>query len=118
MTIIYHNPGCSKSRKTLELLTENKIQPIIIQYLDAPPTKEELANILQLLGKQPQDIIRFGESIAKTLHLSVSDQRASDEWLDIMIKHPILIERPIVVHEDMAILGRPPENILKIIRPD
>ena len=115
---IWHNPRCSKSRNALALLEENGIEAEVVKYLDTPPTKEELANILQLLGKQPQDIIRFGESIAKTLHLSVNDQRTSDEWLDIMIKHPILIERPIVIHEDMAILGRPPENVLKIIQPD
>ena len=115
MTVIYHNPRCSKSRRTLELLTENNIQPTIINYLDTPPTKEEITHVLQLLGQQPPDIIRFGEKIANDLNLSVHDQREFNEWLEIMIKHPILIERPIVINENKAIMGRPPENVLKII---
>lgn len=114
-TVIYHNPRCSKSRATLELLNRHGVQPTIINYLETPPSKAELKRLLKLLAKRPPDIIRFKEAAAKEHALSPKDDRTEDAWLQIMIDNPILIERPIVVIGDKAALGRPPEAVLSII---
>jgi arsenate reductase len=115
-TIIYHNPRCSKSRATLELIKGEGVEPEIRTYLDTPPSKEKLARILQLLNKKPQDIIRFGESVAKELGLSSKDDRSEEEWINLMVQNPILIERPIVVVDnEAAAIGRPPESVLEIL---
>jgi arsenate reductase len=115
-TIIYHNPRCSKSRATLELIKGEGVEPEIQTYLDTPPSKQQLIEILQLLGKKPQEIIRFGGSVAKELGLSAQDGRSDEEWIDLMLQNPILIERPIVVVDDAAAaLGRPPESVLEIL---
>ena len=113
---IYHNPRCSKSRATLELIKGEGVEPEIQTYLDAPPSKQELIRILQLLNKKPQEIIRFGESVAKELGLAPGDDRSEDEWIDLMLQNPILIERPIVVVDgEAAAIGRPPESVLDIL---
>lgn len=114
-TKIYHNPRCSKSRQTLQLLTDNNIEPEIVKYLESPPTQSELKEILDLLGKQPQDIIRFKDKVAKELGISARDERSAAEWIELMVKNPALIERPIVVVGGKAVLGRPPEAVLEII---
>lgn len=115
-TTIYHNPRCSKSRATLDLITAEGIAPVIVSYLDTPPSKQELGAILQLLGMQPPELIRFGESLAQELNLSPQDERSDDEWLDLMLEHPILIQRPIVVVDgEAAVIGRPPERVLTIL---
>lgn len=111
---IYHNPKCSKSRATLEILKENNIEPTIIEYLKTPPTVGELKSILDKLHQKPTDIIRFNESIAKELNLNLKDDRDETEWLNIMVSNPKLIERPIVVTDKKAAIGRPPESVLKI----
>ncbi len=111
---IYHNNRCSKSRATLEILKNKGVSLKIINYLKTPPSKDELKNILKLLNKFPTEIIRFNESIAKKLNISKADVRDIDEWLDILIKNPILIERPIVVHNSKAVIGRPPERVLTL----
>ncbi|MDH5572479.1 MAG: arsenate reductase (glutaredoxin) [Gammaproteobacteria bacterium] len=113
--VIYHNAACSKCRATLEILNKNNIETEIVNYLDNPPEKNELEVILKKLGKKPEEVIRFGETVAKEQGLSVSDNRNASEWLDIMIANPILIERPIVVIGDKAVLGRPPENVNKLL---
>ncbi|MEZ5583897.1 MAG: arsenate reductase (glutaredoxin) [Candidatus Competibacteraceae bacterium] len=113
--IVYHNSRCSKSRAVLALLSEHGIEPTLIHYLETPPTKEELARIVTLLGKQPKEIIRFNEATAIQQNLSIEDQRSDDEWLELMVSNPILIERPIVLIEGQAALGRPPENVLSIL---
>jgi len=110
---IYHNPRCRKSRETLALLREKGQAPEIIEYLKTPPTKEELLLILQRLGKKPQDIIRKGEAIYKD---NFKGKAFSDEeWVEAMVSHPKLIERPIVVEGDRAAIGRPPENVLTLL---
>ena len=115
-TTIYHNPRCSKSRATLELIASEGVEPSIVTYLETPPSQEELADILQLLGVEAPEIIRFGESVAKELGLSPQDERTQSEWLELMVKNPILMQRPIVVVDgSQAIIGRPPENVLSII---
>ncbi len=115
-TTIYHNPRCSKSRATLELITGKGVEPGIVAYLDTPPSREELANILQLLGKSAPEIIRFGESVAKELGLSPKDEHSEDEWIELIVQNPILMQRPIVVVDgEQAVIGRPPENVLDIL---
>lgn len=112
---IYHNPRCSKSRNTLELLQEHDLEIQEVRYLDTPPSKEELKQLCELLAKKPIEITRTGESLFKELGLDKNDDRSDDEWLDILVNNPKLIERPIVKINNQAVIGRPPENVLSII---
>ena len=115
MTVkIYHNPRCGKSRQTLQLLKEQGIDPEIIEYLKTPPSAEELNDILQKLGMEPRDLMRKNEAEYKASGL---DDQALDRQALIngMVSHPILIERPIVVANDKAAIGRPPEAVLSIL---
>jgi len=115
MTVtILHNPRCSKSRATLNMLREKDIEPRVIDYLETPLTAEEFREILAKLGLGPRDLLRRGEKIYKQLELS--DTALSDTALiTAMVGNPILIERPIVVNGDKAALGRPPEKVLEIL---
>ena len=111
---IYHNPKCSKSRQTLKLLEEQATGIDVIEYLKNPPTVKKLKEILSLLKISPRDLMRKKETEYKDLGLYNSD--LSNEGLIVsMVKHPILIERPIVLANGKAALGRPPENVLNII---
>ncbi len=112
---IYHNPRCSKSRQTLGLLTENGITPEIIEYLKTPLDQVKLNAICDKLEKEPLEWMRTNEVRFKELGLSKNDKRSRDEWMSILADNPILIERPIVVSGDQAVLGRPPENVLELI---
>ncbi|WP_020159242.1 MULTISPECIES: arsenate reductase (glutaredoxin) [Methylobacter] len=111
---IYHNPRCSKSRQTLELLKEQGIEPEIIEYLKTPPSATELNDILEKLGLEPRDLMRKKEAEYKNAGL---DNQSLDRQalIDGMINNPILIERPIVIANDKAAIGRPPENVLAIL---
>lgn len=111
---LYHNPRCSKSRKVLEILRSNDIEPRIVEYLKHTPTREQLLEILQLLALQPRDLMRKGEPAYRENNLNDPDLD-SDQLLDAMLAHPILIERPIVVVNGRAIIGRPPEKVLSIL---
>lgn len=114
MATIYHNPRCSKSRNTLALLQENGIEPEVVLYLETPPDKSTLTELLSKLGIKPRQLLRKGEDAYKELNLK--DTSLSDETLiDAMLAHPKLIERPIVVKGDKAVLGRPPENVLELL---
>lgn len=111
---ILHNPRCSKSRQTLALLEEKGIEPEIIKYLDTPPSASELKTILAKLGISARDLLRKGEDDYKKLNLK--DPELSEQALiDAMVSHPKLIERPIVIHNDKARVGRPPESVLDIV---
>ena len=110
---IYHNPRCRKSRETLQLVESKGHQPEIILYLEDTPSQDELRSIINLLGIAPYDLIRRGEAIFKEKFKGKS--LSDDEWIQAMIDHPKLIERPIVVTEKGAAIGRPPENVLSII---
>lgn len=111
---IYHNPRCAKSRLTLALLEKRGIKPKVIEYLATPPTEAELKRLLKLLGMRPRDLLRTKENEYKQAKLD--DPGVSDtEIIRAMAKYPRLIERPIVVAGNKAALGRPPENVLKII---
>lgn len=111
---IYHNPRCSKSRQTLQLLNDNGIEPEIVEYLKNPPSEEALSAILQLLELEPRDLMRKNEAPYKELNLA-NEVLTRDELIAAMVQHPILIERPIVVSGDKAVIGRPPENVLEVI---
>lgn len=111
---IYHNPKCSKSRATLALLNERGIEPHIIEYLKTPPTAAELEAIVAKLGIKPEQLVRKGEDIYKSKYAGRS--LTDSQWIAAMVSDPILIERPIVIHEDRAILGRPPENVSQLLR--
>lgn len=111
---IYHNPRCSKSRQTLQLLTERGIEPEIIDYLKNPPTAAELDRILTLLKLEPRELMRRQESEYKELGLDDTGlSRAA--LIQAMIEHPKLIERPVVVNQERAAVGRPPEAVLAIL---
>lgn len=115
MTVtIYHNPRCSKSRQTLQILQEKDANPEVIEYLKEPPDRETLEQVLTSLKMKPRDLMRKNESVYKELDLA-DESMSWDQLIDAMLKNPILIERPIVVRDGKAILGRPPENVLQII---
>jgi arsenate reductase len=111
---ILHNPRCSKSRQTLALLEEKGIEPEIIKYLDTPPTAAELKTILQKLNINARDLLRKGEDDYKTLNLA-DTSLTEDQLIDAMVSHPKLIERPIVIKDEQAKIGRPPESVLDIL---
>ena len=112
--IIYHNPRCSKSRQTLEILNKQNVDTEIVLYLETPPSAEEVTSILQKLGLSSRDIIRKGEEEYKLLN--IKDQSLTEnELITFMLENPKLIERPIVVKDDKAIIGRPPENVLSLL---
>lgn len=112
-TRIYHNPRCSKSRATLALLEENGVEPEIVEYLKTPLTKAQLRALLEKLDMRAADLIRKNEKEWRESGLDAS--ASEDELLDLMVRHPILIERPIVEVDGRARLGRPPERVLEIL---
>lgn len=111
--LIYHNPRCSKSRQTLELLKERGEDVQVVEYLNYPPGRMELTNLLKHLGKTAHEVVRKKEGVYKELGLS--DETEEKELIAAMAKYPILIERPIVVNGTKAAIGRPPENVLTIL---
>ncbi len=110
---IYHNPRCGKSRNALALLKENGIEPEIVEYLKTPPTKAELEGLVKKLGNKPLDLIRKGEAIFKEQFKNAD--LTDEQWLEAMVQHPILIERPIVIKGNKAVIGRPPELVLELV---
>ncbi len=111
---LYHNPRCSKSRGALELLQARGLSPSIVLYLETPPDAGQLRDVLNKLGISARQLLRTGEDDYKTLNLA--DQSLSDDALvDAMVAHPKLIERPILVAGDKAVIGRPPENVLELL---
>lgn len=111
--IIWHNPRCSKSRQTLELLKIQDIEPKVVEYLKEAPSLEDIKTALKMLGLKPRDIMRKGEAVYKELDLK--NNKNDDELINAMFEHPILIERPIVFNNGKAALGRPPESVLEIL---
>ena len=111
---IHHNPRCSKSRQTLALLEERGIEPLVVDYLKAPPSAAELQAILKKLKMKPRDLIRKGEAVYKELGLD-SEKLTDEKLIRAMVDNPILIERPIVVAGGKAKIGRPPESVLEIL---
>ncbi|AKQ44999.1 arsenate reductase [Rufibacter radiotolerans] len=113
MITIYHNNRCSKSREVLTILEQAGLPMQVVQYLVEPLTKEELKALLGKLQLGPEDIIRKGEKLYKEVY--AGQHLTQDQWLDVLVENPILIERPIVVNGDKAVIARPPENVLTIL---
>ena len=112
--IIYHNAKCSKSRQALELLKSRGIEPEIIEYLETPPTRDRLAQSLQLLKLTPRELLRSSEAAYRDNGLH-DPNLSPDQLLDALVRHPILLQRPIVLANGKAAIGRPPENVLDIL---
>ncbi len=113
--IIYHNQKYSKSRETLELWKSKGLEPTIIEYLKNSPKADELKKIISKLKIHPKQLLRFKENKAKELGISANVSLIFKQWMKILTKNPELIERPIVVTSKGAVIGRPPENILKVL---
>jgi arsenate reductase (glutaredoxin) len=111
---IYHNPKCSKSRETLKLLNDNGAEVEVIEYLKTPPIESELNNILNMLGISARELVRTGEKIFKENY--ANRENSDEELIHAMVENPIFIQRPIVVVGNRAVIGRPQENILTIIK--
>lgn len=111
---IYHNPRCSKSRATLQLLTDQNIEPKIVEYLNTPPDAKTLDKLLKKLDMEPRDLMRTQEAEYKENNLD-DESLTRDQLIQAMVDHPKLIERPIVVTNNKAAIGRPPENVLDIL---
>lgn len=113
MLRIYHNTRCSKSRQTLDLIQQAGQEVEVVDYLKTPPTADEISLLLQKLNMKPEQLIRKGEAVYKEKY---KDKQLTDqELIDAMVTHPVLIERPIVVKGDKAVLGRPPENVQELL---
>lgn len=113
MMQIYHNPACRKSRETLRLITESGARAEVIEYIKTPPTQEELTDIIKKLKIKPEELVRKGEALFKEKFKGTT--YSDEEWIKIMVENPKLIERPIVVKGDKAIIGRPPENVNELL---
>jgi arsenate reductase len=113
MATIYHNPRCAKSRQTLALLQTKGIDPDIILYLEHPPTRSLLVQLIEQLGIRAEQLVRKSETEFKEHY--ADRELSEDDFIDAMLCYPKLIERPIVVIDKRAVLGRPPENVLALI---
>ena len=111
MTTIYHNPRCSKSRATLQLLEDKGESPDIVEYLTTPPSTDELKKIIAMMGKKPVDILRRKEAKEAGVDATLD----ADALIAAMVANPAVIERPIVVKGNKAAIGRPPESVLDIL---
>lgn len=111
---IWHNPRCTKSRLTLQLLEEKGLNPTVIKYLETPPSADDIQTTLDKLNITAQELLRKGEQTYKDLGLKDSN-KSDAELAAIMHENPILIERPVVIHGNQAAIGRPPENVLDIL---
>ena len=111
--VIYHNARCSKSRAACQLVAQRGVQATIINYLETPPSKDELRALLVKLGMRAEDIVRRGEPAYTDLY--AGRELSEEAWLTALATHPILIERPIVVHGERAVIGRPPEKALELL---
>ena len=111
---LYHNPRCSKSRSALQLLEDRGLNPTIVRYLETPLSTDQLQALLVKLGIGPRQLLRTGEDEYKTLGLN-DPQLTDAQLIDAMLSQPKLIERPILVVGDKAVIGRPPENVLEIL---
>ncbi len=111
---IYHNPRCSKSRQTLQLLEDRNCHAEVVEYLTTPPSKKELEEILTMLGLEPRQLMRTGEAEYKDLGLA-DDSLSREQLIEAMVATPKLIERPIVINNGKAAIGRPPETVLDIL---
>ena len=111
---IWHNPKCSKSRNAMTLLEEKGINADVVKYLESTPTKEQLTEILKKLNKSAKELLRTGEDVYKELNLK--DESDEEKLINIMVENPILIERPIIIKGDIAVIARPIENLEELLK--
>jgi len=111
---IMHNPRCSKSREALKIVEENGINAEIVKYLETPPTKEEIKELLKMLDINARDLMRTKEDVYKELHLK--DITDEEKLIEAMAEHPRLIERPIIIKDGKAVIGRPPSKIVDFLK--
>jgi arsenate reductase len=111
---IWHNPRCSKSRRALQLIRDRQIEPQVIEYLKTPPSAEELEDVLQKLGMEPRELMRKKEALYEELFLD-DPSLTRKHLIQAMVENPTLIERPVVLRGNRAVLGRPPEDVLKVL---
>ena len=112
--VIYHNPKCSKSRETLQILQDKNIEPEIIDYLEDPPTAQELKKIIAMLGVSARDLMRSTEPVYTDANLD-DDSISENDIIEAICEYPALLQRPIVISQNRAIIGRPPGRVLEII---
>ncbi len=112
--VLYHNPRCSKSRSALELLQERGIEPQVVRYLDTPPDAATLRTLVRKLGIRPRELLRTGEEEYRSLGLA-DESVGDDAIIEAMAAHPRLIERPILMRDERAVIGRPPERVLELL---
>ena len=112
MITIWHNNRCGKSRSALNILQEKGITPHVVKYLDTPPTAAEIRDVLKKAGIKAHDLIRTGEEEYKPYK---GKTLTESQWIQAMAEHPILIERPVVINGDKAVIARPPEKVLEIL---
>ena len=110
---ILYNPACSKCRLSMQLIEDKGVSPEVMEYLSTPPDAAELGDILAMLGLEPRQLMRKHEAPYKELNLA-DESLSRDELIKAMVENPILIERPVVIRGNKAIIGRPPENILEL----
>jgi len=110
----YHNPKCATSKKALKLLEKEGIKPKVVEYLENPPSKAELKSIAKKIGVKPEELVRKKEKLFKNMYKGV--KLTDGQWLDVLVKNPILIERPIAVVGKKAVLGRPPTKVLELLK--
>lgn len=113
---IYHNPRCAKSRAALALLRSHGVEPRVVEYLKTPPSARELARILKLLGIEARALLRTKEPIYRQAGLARADLKPA-ALIDAMVRHPVLIERPLIVAGERAVVARPPEKALTLLPP-
>lgn len=111
---IWHNPKCSKSRNAMTLLEEKGINADIVKYLESTPTKEQLTEVLKKLNMSAKELLRTGEDVYKELNLK--DESDEEKLINIMVENPILIERPIIIKGDKALIARPIENLEELLK--
>ena len=111
--VIYHNPRCSKSRSACELIASQGLAAKVIDYLKTPLSQDELRGLLKKLGMKPEELVRRGEAMFKENYAGRT--LSEEQWLDALVAHPILIERPIVVRGAKAVIGRPPEKVMELL---
>jgi|SRR3954469_4948369 arsenate reductase (glutaredoxin) len=110
---VYHNPRCGKSRAALAILAKHGVEPVVVEYLKNPPTKDDLRAILKKLGMTAGQIVRKSEDVYRQ---NFSGKVMSDEqWLDALVQYPVLMERPIVIKDDRGLIGRPPEKVSELL---
>ena len=114
--VIYHNTRCSKSRSACEIVAGRGVEARIVEYLKTPPGRDELRELLRKLGMKPSELVRRGEEAFKENYAGKTLDE--EQWLDALVAHPVLIERPIVVRGDRAVIGRPPGKIAELLDAD